>query len=88
MIVDEPIRIRQLQALNILAESGTMSLTAKAMNISQPAVSRLLADLSKELGYPLFSRSGRRLTLTREAQYLLPEIQRIFGAMGQKILVF
>ncbi|MFY1712977.1 LysR family transcriptional regulator [Tritonibacter mobilis] len=83
MIVDEPIRIRQLQALNILAESGTMSLTAKAMNISQPAVSRLLADLSKELGYPLFSRSGRRLTLTREAQYLLPEIQRIFGAMGQ-----
>ena len=83
MNIDEPLRLRQLQALNMLAETGTMSLTAKAMKISQPAVSRLLADLSKELGYPLFSRSGRRLALTREAQYLLPEIQKVFGAMSQ-----
>jgi DNA-binding transcriptional LysR family regulator len=83
MIGTEPLRIRQLQALNILSQTGTMSLTAKAMDISQPAVSRLLADLSKDLGYPLFFRSGRRMTLTREAQYLLPEIQRIFGSMEQ-----
>ena len=83
MSLEEPLRIRQLQALNLLAENETISLTAKAMNISQPAVSRLLADLAKELGYPLFVRSGRRMTLTREAQYLLPEIQRIFASMGQ-----
>ncbi|WP_422047946.1 LysR family transcriptional regulator [Shimia sp.] len=79
----EPLRIRQLQALGLLGESGTISLTAKAMNISQPAASRLLSDLSKELGYPLFKRSGRRMVLTREAQYLLPEIERIFSSMEQ-----
>lgn len=79
----EPLRIRQLQALGLLGESGTISLTAKAMNISQPAASRLLADLAKELGYPLFVRSGRRMILTREAQYLLPEIERIFSSMEQ-----
>lgn len=83
MAIDEPLRLRQLQALSLLAENHTISLTAKAMNISQPAVSRLLSDLSKDLGYALYVRSGRRLALTREAQYLLPEIERIFGAMDQ-----
>ena len=83
MSLVEPLRIRQLQALYLLNENGTISTTAAAMGVSQPAVSRLLADLAKELDFPLFSRSGRRMVLTREAQYLLPDISRIFASMDQ-----
>ncbi len=83
MLLDEPLRTRQLQALYLLEENGTISLTAKAMGVSQPAVSRLLADLSKELGFKLYFRTGKRLSLTREARFLLPEISRIFASMGQ-----
>lgn len=80
--MERPIRIRQLEALNALAEQGSMTKAAQALNISQPAVSRLLSDLAKDLGFNLFLRQAGRIQITQEARYLLPDIRRVLESMS------
>ena len=38
-----------------------MSHAADSMNISQPSISKMISDLEKEWGVPLFNRSRRDL---------------------------
>lgn len=80
--MEGPIRIRQLEALNALADHGSMTKAAEALKISQPAVSRLLADLTKDLGFKLFHRRDGRIHITQEARFLLPDIRRVLESMS------
>lgn len=77
----EKLRLRQLEALHALSQKGTVSRAADELGISQPATSRLLTDLSTELGFTLYHRKEGRLILTQEARYLLPEIKRVLESM-------
>ena len=77
----DPLRLRQLEALHALSKKGTVSRAAEDLGISQPATSRLLSDLSAELGFKLYHRKAGRLVLTQEAGYLLPEIKRLLESM-------
>ena len=77
------LRLRQLEALWAVVEYGSMTRGAQELGISQPAVSRLLADLSIELGFQLFDRRDGRLVPTQEAGYLLPDIHRVLEMMEQ-----
>jgi DNA-binding transcriptional LysR family regulator len=54
----------QLRHLIALAESGSFTQSAEALCITQPALSRSVQALEKELGQPLFDRTGRRSELT------------------------
>jgi DNA-binding transcriptional LysR family regulator len=74
-------RLRQLEALKSVADHGTMTRAAHILNISQPAVSRLLSDLSDELGFTLLKRKNGRLVPTQEARYILPDITRVLDMM-------
>lgn len=74
-------RIRQLEALKSVVDHGTMTRAAHSLKISQPAVSRLLADLSDELGFTLLDRKDGRLVPTQEARYILPDITRVLEMM-------
>ena len=58
------MNIFQLEVLTAVAEHGTFSDAAIALEVSQSAVSRAVAALEAELGVPLFSRgrSGAKLT--------------------------
>jgi DNA-binding transcriptional LysR family regulator len=58
-----------------------MTRAAHSLDISQPAVSRLLADLSDELGFKLLDRKDGRLVPTQEARYILPDIARVLEMM-------
>jgi len=71
------LRMRQLEALMAVAETGSMTRAADELGISQPAVSRLLSDLSAQIGFQLFQRRDGVLTPTQEARFLLPDIQRV-----------
>lgn len=48
------------------------------MNISQPSVSRLIADLEKSVGFPLFARIGRGLTPTVEGQRFYQGVEDMY----------
>ncbi|AGI69265.1 regulatory protein nocR [Octadecabacter antarcticus 307] len=74
-------RLRQLEALKSVVDHGTMTRAAHNLDISQPAVSRLLADLSDELGFAILDRKNGRLVPTQEARYILPDIARVLEMM-------
>lgn len=68
-------RIKPLRAFCQVARLGSVSRAAEALFLSQPAVSLQLQALAREAGVPLFERSGRRYSLTREGE-LLYELAR------------
>jgi DNA-binding transcriptional LysR family regulator len=53
------------------------------MNLSQPAVSRLVALLEDELKLALFHRIGRRMVLTEEGEAFLHEAGRILANLEE-----
>lgn len=70
------LSLRQLEALLAVVEHGTMTRASQALDISQPAVSRLVADLTESLGFPVLERQEGRLVPTQEARFLMPDIKR------------
>ena len=63
-------RLKPLRAFCQTVRLGSVSRASEALYVSQPAITLQLQALERELGVPLFERSGRRLTPTREGQLL------------------
>jgi len=70
--------VRQLEAFRATMLAGTVSGAAALMGVSQPAVSRLIGRLEKEIRITLFDRSKGRLAPTAEARILYNEVERTF----------
>ena len=70
-------KLRQLEAFRAVAETGSMTRAAQKLEISQPAVSRLLSDFSNSVGFDLFRRRQGILEPTSDSRYLLAEVTRI-----------
>ncbi len=73
--------LRQLEAFQAAAQTGSVTLAAKRLGISQPAASRLLSDFARSVGFELFSRRGGTLEPTSESRYLLTEVNRVFEGL-------
>jgi DNA-binding transcriptional LysR family regulator len=72
-----------LQAFLAVAETGSFSLAAEQLFLTQPAVSKRVAALEEELSTRLFERLGRRVILTEAGQTLLPKARHIFIEMAE-----
>lgn len=55
-----------------IAEAGSLSAAARRTQVSQPTLSRQLADFEQHLGQALFERAARGLRLTTTGELLLP----------------
>jgi len=66
MVIDVPLKLRQLHVVLAVAEAGSVSAAARRLNVSQPALSKTIADTERLLGQRLFDRAGRRMTLTAQ----------------------
>ena len=69
---------RQIEAFRAVMLTGGITAAAELLNISQPAVSRLIADLQYALKLTLFERRGARIAPTSEALSLYQEVERSF----------
>ena len=69
---------RGLQAFRMVMLTGSSSAAAATMNLSQPAVSRLLRDLELGAGLELFARVKGRLVPTQAGKLFFEEVQRAF----------
>jgi DNA-binding transcriptional LysR family regulator len=79
--------LRHARTFVTVAELGTVSKAALRLRIAQPALSRQIADLERELGLKLFDRVGRRLLLTGEGEQLLGDCRGLLnyaGAIGER----
>lgn len=64
MAMHPAIKLRHIRAFLDIADEGSLSVVARRQRISQPALSRTLAELEQLLDTPLFQRVRRRLVLT------------------------
>ncbi|MDR3513057.1 MAG: LysR substrate-binding domain-containing protein [Caulobacteraceae bacterium] len=75
------MRFRQVEAFRAVMESGGVTAAAALLHISQPSVSRLIADLEAAVGFSLFERRGGRLVATAQAQALYETVRRSFTGL-------
>ncbi len=68
---------QSLTAFMAVAESGSFSAAAERLFLTQPAVSKRIAQLEQQLGTRLFDRVGRRIRLTEAGQALLPPARQV-----------
>jgi DNA-binding transcriptional LysR family regulator len=68
---------QNLQAFLLVAETGSFSLAAEQLHLTQPAVSKRVALLEERLQRSLFDRIGRNISLTEAGEALLPHAKRI-----------
>ncbi|WP_297844229.1 LysR substrate-binding domain-containing protein [Pseudomonas sp.] len=69
---------RQLEAFRAVMLTGSMTIAAESLQITQPAVSRLIRDLEIVLSLRLFRREGNRLIPGTEAQLLYAEVDKFY----------
>ena len=65
------MELREVRTFVAVADLGSVSKAAEVLHVTQPALSRQIANLESELGLKLFDRVGRRLLLTSEGAQLL-----------------
>src|SRR3981081_1171377 len=65
--------LARLRVFQAVADEGSFSRAARALFLSQPAVTQHIHALEAELGVPLFDRLGRRTTLTPAGASLAPQ---------------
>lgn len=77
------LKPRQVEAFRSVMMTGSITSAAEAMNITQPAVSRLIKDLEDTVLITLFERQGVRLVPTAEAKLLFHEVERLYIGFDQ-----
>lgn len=77
------LNLRQIEAFKAVIEFGTISRAAEMLNVSQPAMSKLIGHLEADAGLRLFDRVKGRLAPTRRGMRLYEEIDRIFAGVRQ-----
>ncbi len=75
--------LQRLQNFVAIIDAGSMSAAARAVHLTQPALSRGLKVLEEEVGAPLFERRGRRLVPTAAGRALLPRARRLLDSAAR-----
>ncbi|MEK0316931.1 LysR family transcriptional regulator [Cohnella sp. 56] len=74
-----------------VVEQSSLNRAAERLNVTQPALSRRIARLERELGVDLFRRVGKRLELTAAGQFTYEfalELRRFHGDYLQRLNAF
>ena len=77
------IEFRVLQYFLTVAREGGITKGAQALHITQPTLSRQLAQLEEEIGVKLFRRTSRRLVLTEEGILLRRRAEEIMALVDK-----
>jgi DNA-binding transcriptional LysR family regulator len=67
---------QQLEYLRVMGQLEHVTRAAEQLGITQPALSRSIARLERELGVPLFVPVGRSVRLSRYGQAFLRRVER------------
>jgi hypothetical protein len=57
-------RMAAMGAFVLVVDTGSLSATARRLNVGQPAISKMVAQLAERLGLKLLVRTTRGLTAT------------------------
>ena len=77
------MEIRTLEYFLAVAREENMTEAANALHITQPTLSRQIADLEQELGKQLFIRTNRNTKLTEDGIHLRQRAEEILSLVRQ-----
>jgi LysR family transcriptional activator of nhaA len=75
-----PLNLHHLRLFRAVARDGTLTGAARALNLSQSALSTQIKTLEASLGHDLFERRGKGLLLTEAGRIALDHAEEIFRA--------
>jgi DNA-binding transcriptional LysR family regulator len=71
------MNLRHIEIFHAVYVNGSVSAAARALNVSQPSVSKMLRHAESLLGFQLFQRTSGRLVPTEDAHTLFSEVSEI-----------
>lgn len=74
------------RAFLVVAQEGSLSAAGRAMNISQPTLSRQITAFEQELNVTLFERVGKKLVLTESGAKLYQHVSKMAESANQLLL--
>lgn len=77
------MEIRQLEYFVGIARAGSASRAAEQLHLTQPALSRQITELERELGVPLFIRGARGMRLTAAGSAIRDEAQQLLSQLAR-----
>jgi len=84
-IASRRLKLRQLEILLAVADARSMAKAAARLAISQPGISRAIADMEHTLGVPLFDRSTQGVEPTQYGRALLRRGIAAFDEIDQGV---
>lgn len=79
------IEIRHVRAFLTVVDSGGFTAAAGQLRITQPALSRTVAELERRLGERLLDRDQRPVQPTRAGVALLPQARRLLAVHAETV---
>src|SRR5215475_554020 len=80
-LIGQRLKLQHLKVVMAVAERGSMQQAARHLAISQPVVSKIIADLEDVLGVRLFDRSPQGVEPTRYGRALLKRAIAVFDEL-------
>jgi LysR family transcriptional regulator of gallate degradation len=71
--------LRELESFLATAREGGITRAAQKLGVSQPSLTRSIAQLERDLGVKLFSRTTRGTSITDDGRRLLPHAEAILN---------
>jgi DNA-binding transcriptional LysR family regulator len=81
----DQLDLNLLHVFDVVAREGSLSAAARALSVTQSAVSHALARLRAQLGDPLFVRRGRGVMATPLAERLAPAIGEAMATLSRAL---
>ncbi|MGK7246883.1 LysR family transcriptional regulator [Buttiauxella agrestis] len=80
------IKLNQLDILLEVAAQGSIGKAAKALHLTQPAISKTIQEMEAEIGMPILQRSSRGVTLNEYGQVLLRHAQTLTALCTRHVM--
>jgi DNA-binding transcriptional LysR family regulator len=77
----EAMKLRHIEVFHAVMLTGTVNGAARLLNVTQPAVTKILQRAEDQLGFKLFVRNKGRIVPTAEANVLFAEAAKIFAGL-------
>lgn len=79
------LRLKDLHTLQTVAQAGSMARASRQLALSQPAISKAIADMEHALGAALFERSAHGVELTECGRLLIARSRIIFDELREGV---
>ncbi len=77
------MKYTQLRSFHYVAQAGSFTAAANALNVSQPTLTEQVRELEQTYKVELFNRHKRKIRLTAIGRSLFEITQRLFGIIGE-----